>query len=198
MTLPDDPAGLDAGEDARLVARCRSDPAQFSLLYRKYLAPVYRYHLARSGSHPEAEDLTSQTFLAALERLPRYREQGCFAAWLFSIARRKSADHHRRPPAASLDSSLFDEQPRLDLAAARELCGDPFDALVAGEERRLLQTALDELDPTTRELLELRFAARLPFDQIAALLDRKPSAVKMAVYRALQRLARQLEADHAR
>jgi RNA polymerase sigma-70 factor (ECF subfamily) len=50
------------------------------------------------GSVPEAEDATAQTFLAALERFPKYRHDGYFASWLFSIARNKAMDYFRKQP----------------------------------------------------------------------------------------------------
>lgn len=181
-------AGASPIEDSQLVEACRRDPVAFTHLYHKYLRPVYRYHYARCGSPAEAEDLTSQTFLAALEALPRYREQGCFAAWLFAIARRKAIDHHRKAGAVSLEALplLADPQP------------GPAHLALAADERRRLTEALSGLDEDQRELLRLRFAAGLPFDEIAALLRRSTPAVKMALYRLLERLERQMEAEHER
>jgi RNA polymerase sigma-70 factor (ECF subfamily) len=65
-------------------------------LYSLYAQPVYRYIYSRIRSVPEAEDVTAQTFLAALEHFPMYRHDGCFASWLFSIARSKTMDYFRR------------------------------------------------------------------------------------------------------
>jgi DNA-directed RNA polymerase specialized sigma24 family protein len=59
------------------------------------------------GHAAGAEDLTAQALTEALEGLSRYRERGSFAAWLFAIAWRKAADHHRRRrPHLSLDEAL--------------------------------------------------------------------------------------------
>lgn len=176
-------------EDSLLVEQCRQNPAAFTALYRKYLGPVYRYHYARTGQAADAEDLTSQTFLAALEALPRYHDQGTFAAWLFAIARRKVADHYRETATASFDDWA-------DPAIVENAHGDPAGQVIMVEEHRRLATQLAALNEGERELLRLRFAARLPFEQIAALLGRKTSAVKMSLYRLLERLERQMEVEY--
>jgi RNA polymerase sigma-70 factor, ECF subfamily len=57
---------------------------------------VYRYCYGQTRTQTDAEDLTAQIFLAALEGIHRYRGRGEFAAWLFGIARRKCADYQRQ------------------------------------------------------------------------------------------------------
>jgi RNA polymerase sigma-70 factor (ECF subfamily) len=176
---------IDTPDDAHLVQACRHNPSAFTQLYQRYFEAVYRYHLARTGCAPEAEDLTSQTFLSALEALPRYQEDGRFAAWLFSIARRKLAEHYRRKPVLALDDL---ELPSHD--------PDPLYSLEAQEQQAWLEVQLAALREDERELLRLRFAARLPFEQIGALLGRSTQAAKMAVYRLLERLERAREAEN--
>ncbi len=163
------------------------DPAAFGTIYRRYLDPVYRYLLARVGSTADAEDLTSQVFLAALEGLPRYKHQGYFAAWLFSIARRKAADYfRRRSPEEPLD-------PETDLPSPD---GDILTHIIHQENLQSLVHLLARIPEEERELLRLRFAARLTFDEMALILNRKTSAIKMSFYRLLDRLENLLEADH--
>src|SRR5450759_5910809 len=84
-----------AKDDTVLVEAARCDPAAFTTLYRRYVTPVYRYLYKWVGSPVEAEDLTSQVFIEMLEGLVHYREQGHFAAWLFTIARRKAIAAYR-------------------------------------------------------------------------------------------------------
>jgi RNA polymerase sigma-70 factor (ECF subfamily) len=162
------------------------NPAAFGAIYRAYLDPVYRYLLVRVGNTADAEDLTSQVFLAALEGLPRYQEQGYFAAWLFSIARRKAADYFRRHPAdAPLDPENDPPAPGVDLLTH----------IIHQEDLQNLVKQIAEVPEEERELLRFRFAARLSFDEMAVVLNRKTSAVKMSLYRLLERLENQLEAD---
>jgi RNA polymerase sigma-70 factor, ECF subfamily len=176
--------------ESGLFARLRQEPAAlpeiFAALYRQYLAPVYRYLFARTGAAAEAEDLTSQVFLAALEGLPNYQHRGQFAAWLFAIARRKAADFHRARYA----------HPHLELAPAEPApAPDPLAQVIHSEELQRLTGLVGSLDEDERELLRLRFAAGLSFVEIAALLQRSPSATKMALYRLLARLESRLEVN---
>lgn len=172
-------------KDEFLVARVPRDLGAYAELYDRYLNPVYRYFFLRLGSRPEAEDLTSQVFLAALESLSSYRSGGSFRAWLFGIARRKLADHYRlRRPQVSLEQ-VGDLPARHEPALAR---------LASREQLRGLAELVAGLRDSERELLSLRFAAGLSFAEMAHLLKRKESAVKMSLYRLLERLERQLEA----
>lgn len=93
--------------DEQLARQARLDQAAFAELYRRHAARVYRYHLARTGNVHDAEDLTSQTFLAALEGLHSFRGDGSFAAWLMGIASRRRALLFRgRRPEVPLEAAL--------------------------------------------------------------------------------------------
>ena len=89
-------SGEAGAEERQLVVAARRDPAAFAPLYRRYAPPVYRYLCQQVGNPQDAEDLTATTFRKALASLGRYREQGSFAAWLFSIARHTLRDYQRR------------------------------------------------------------------------------------------------------
>jgi RNA polymerase sigma-70 factor (ECF subfamily) len=67
-------------DDALLIEHARQNPDAFGILYRRYLTPLYRYLYRRLGNPHDAEDLTAQVFMEALEGLiaRRYREGGLF------------------------------------------------------------------------------------------------------------------------
>jgi RNA polymerase sigma-70 factor (ECF subfamily) len=170
-------------EEISLVVKAQRDPSQFTAIYQRYLNPIYSYLLAQVQDVREAEDLTAQVFLQALEDLPRYRPIRPFSAWLYSIARHRAADHFRRHPETPLEDDL-------NLPANSP---DPLAEVLQNERWLHLQSALRGLTEEERELLRLRFAAGLSFAEIAELLGRKESAVKMALYRLLPRLESKME-----
>lgn len=175
--------------DATLVQEAQRRPAAFAALYTRYVGPVHRYIYSRVGSRADAEDLTAEVFAEALRALPRYRERGLFPAWLFAIARRKVAGHHRRSRPA---------QPLEDAADAPAPQPDPLAQALAHESFAELSRQLARLDEDQRELLRLRYAAGLTYREIGAVVEKREAAVKMAVRRLLGRLHAEWEGDDAR
>lgn len=89
MTIPK--TEYHAMDDARLAQQARTDPQAFAELYRRHVRSIYRYHLAHTGNVRDVEDLTSQTFMAALEGIRSFRGTGPYITWLIGIASRKRA-----------------------------------------------------------------------------------------------------------
>ena len=184
-------AAVEPEGDALLVQEAQRRPAAFAALYRRYVGPVHRYILSRTGRRADAEDLTAQVFAEALAALPAYRERGLFAAWLFSIARRVVAGHYRRNaarPVAPLEAA--EDQPS----------GEPNPLTVALHDEALAELAvrLAMLDEDERELLRLRYAAGLTYREIGEVVGKREAAVKMAVRRLVGRLHDEWEGDDAR
>jgi RNA polymerase sigma-70 factor (ECF subfamily) len=172
-----------AARDAELARRAASDPDAFSELYQRFLPGVYRYHLARTGQVQEAEDLTAQTFLTALEAIHGFRGQGSFAAWLFGIASHKLADHYRR------------RRPELPLELAETVHSPnplPEDAAVQRLEMRRVTRVLRLLTPERAEAVVLVLFGGLSMTEAAQTLGKSEAAVKMLVHRGLSELKERL------
>lgn len=172
-------------EDEALAQRAKRDPEAFAELYRRYTHRIYRFHLSRTGSEPEAQDLTAQTFLSALEGLPAYRGAGSFAGWLFGIARHKLADHYR------------ERKPHLPLVTADELPDEadlPEQTVMERLDFQRVAAALRNLSPDRADALTLRFFGGLNAAEIGRLLDKSEAAAKMLLHRGLNDLQRRLAA----
>jgi len=169
-----------------LAAEAKTNPAAFGGLYEHYVQPVYRYLYSRVGSMYEAEDLTSQTFIAAYEALPRYRERGHFAAWLFRIAQSKLMDHYRQRK----KEIGLDEAERIE--RSNEI-GDALNDIIQDDDLRKIQFIIQHLHIDEQELLRLRYVADLTFAEMAEILGKNEDAVKKSVSRLLARIRNQME-----
>ncbi|MGE5675593.1 MAG: RNA polymerase sigma factor [Mycobacterium leprae] len=163
---PDEPA---------LIAAAQKDPAAFGPLYERHVQQLYRYSLYRTGSVLEAEEVTAQTFVRALEYLPRYRWQGApFVVWLYRIADSVMAKGRRRPRWACLPPDLAGAPPGLDLEDV--------------ELRQELLTQLYRLPEIQQQVLIQRFAQGLRYEEMAEATGRTAGALRQLAYRALQTL----------
>jgi RNA polymerase sigma-70 factor (ECF subfamily) len=142
---------------------------------------VYRYHMAHTGNVKDAEDLTSQTFMAALEGIRSFRGSGSFAAWVMGIATRKRALFFRgSKPEVPLDAALHIPTPGLptDKAAAQRL------------RMENIRNALRQLSPERAEALILYYFGGLNTAETGRVLGKSQAAVKMLLSRRLARLTR--------
>ena len=173
-------------DEHQLIADVRKDPRKFGLLYKKYANPVCRYTYSRTGNQQIAEDITSQTFLSALESFSKFRQDGNFGSWLFTIARNKVNDHFRF------------SKPVAPIHEARFITGeiDSLDLSIQSDQAKIVQTLIKKLTEDEQELLRLRFIAELSYSNIARLLHKSEDAVKKSTYRLLARLQSQLEVNN--
>lgn len=171
-------------EEAEKILAAQKDPQAFGILYDHYAPPIYRYLLSRLGNIDAAQDVTSQTFLTAIDQLPQYKHRGKFTAWLFSIARSRYVDYIRNTKRTS--DPINEEYP------------DPYPGqlndLVNEERRRALFECIQNLMPQEQELLRLRYVADLSFAEMGSLVKKREDAVKKSFYRLLKKIKRMLEA----
>lgn len=166
-------------DETDLARQAISDVDAFAELYRRYMTRVYRYHMAHVGNVKDAEDLTSQTFMAALEGLRSFRGSGSFAAWILGIASKKRLMFFRgNRHDLSLDEAAHYPSPSLptDKAAAQRL------------QMESVARALRQLSPERAEAITLAYFAGLSNTEAAQILNKSEAAVKMLVSRGLQDL----------
>ena len=174
--------------DIELARRAVNDPEAFTELYHRYLPGIYRYHLARTGHVQEAEDLTAQTFLTALESIRSFRGQGNFSSWLFGIASHKLVDHYRKSRTELPLEEVEDLQSPIPL---------PEEAALQHLELARVVRVLRLISPERAEALVLCFFGGLSLAEAAQVVGKSEAAVKMLVHRGIcdlqERLAINLE-----
>ncbi|WP_344951741.1 sigma-70 family RNA polymerase sigma factor [Actinomadura miaoliensis] len=155
-------------------ARVEPDPGAALLdLYDTALPQVYGYLLSRCGRRALAEDLTAETFLAAVEAVRKVPPAELSTAWLVTVARHKLIDHWRRAAREERGLRTVDAEP--------DEPNDPWeerlDALLAHE-------VLAALGPHHRAALTLRYLDGLPVPKVAEHLDRTVHATEALLVRA--------------
>jgi len=170
-------------EDRAAVERTLTDANAFDILYRKYVADVYRYCYRRLGDREAAEDLTSHIFMQAYAALPTLGTKP-FRPWLFSIARNALIDRYRRRelPTTSLDMAAeqHDTNPSPE---AHALDREGVDAIHA---------LFGQLSERDRQVVELRLAG-LTGAEIAQAMQCSHAVVRTAQHRAFVKIRALLE-----
>ena len=177
-------AGFAPASPATLDAALRGEEWAWSLLYRD-LAPCVRgYFRAHRARCPD--DLTGDVFLEVASRIGRFTGgPGAFRAWVFTIAHSRLVDEARRASHRGSETVLSAEVP-----AGDDVEGEVMDRLRSEE----LLGAVDSLPPDRREVVLLRVFGQLSVAEVAEVLHKSQTAVKVLQHRAVRSLQANLGA----
>jgi RNA polymerase sigma-70 factor (ECF subfamily) len=184
--------------DAEWLARARAgDSAAFRAIYERHASRLLRFAIwpvVRDAAI--AEELLGDTFVRAVQALPRYEMVGAsMYPWLVRIARNLAIDHARRSRRQSawpegLEQLLPDEDPDLD--AERAIGGRELDALL----RTRIDEILEQLRPRYREVIEARLVHQLPRAEVAARLGVSIATLDVVLFRACAAFRREWTARY--
>ncbi len=158
-------------------------PGPFEQVYAKHVVGIYRFVYARVGNRPDAEDLTAQVFIRAVEQLDTSRDPRQIAAWLYRVAQNAIADHWRafyRLPIVGIDHVAVGWEPVED---------SPIPVVPNDHANARVRETLSRLPVRYRRVLELRFLERLSVAETAAAMGITNGNAKVLQYRALRRAA---------
>jgi RNA polymerase sigma-70 factor (ECF subfamily) len=142
-------------------------------LYDRALPQVYGYLLPRCGSASIAEEVTAETFMAAVTAAKRGTVADLTIAWLVGVARHKLVDHWRRMEREERSLSA--------VHGGRDDVDDPWDAHLDAD---VAHAALSRLPSPQRAALTLRYLDGLPVADVANLLGRSVHATETLLVRA--------------
>ncbi len=174
-------------EEDELVRLAQSgDQEAFRKLVDVYAALTERVARVLLANRADAEDAVQDAWLDAWRGLPRFETGRPLRPWLLVIVgnRCRMVGRKLKTPSVPYDDAMLDGSP-----ASSQV--DSF-SILGGASYNDLQTAVDGLDESHRQLLALRFFADLQLDEIAELLDVPVGTVKSRLHRTLQLLRRRL------
>lgn len=155
----------------------------FGTFYQDYAGKIYAFLYCRVQHKQLAEDLTSQTFIKALEKFDQFDEgKGTFSAWIYQVARNTLTDHYRSHRSHS------------DIDTAEELRSDEDIAATVKDRESFgkVRDALQFLKPEQREVVLLRLWDGLSYQEIASVLGKSEAALKMTYVRSFKVLEQHL------
>ena len=156
----------------------------FEEIYRRYFGDVYRYLLRLSGSETAAEDITSETFLRAMQALPRFRGDCDVRVWLCRIARNTYFSTRRDPDNQPM------EEPGEERAGSAP---SPEEETLRREEGRRLRQLLHGLEEPYREVFLWRHYGDLSFREIGQLFGKSENWACVTYHRARGKLRKEWE-----
>jgi RNA polymerase sigma-70 factor, ECF subfamily len=173
---------------AVLGAATRGDEEAFGTLWRDLQPRLLRYFTVAAPA--AAEDLASETWLAVVRGIDRFRgNEPAFRAWVFTIARHEVLDWRRG--AARRPTEDVPVTGLAHLAAP----DDPAATAMQGFSTRAALAVVATLPADQAEAVVLRVVAGLDVDRVAAIMNKRPGTVRVLTHRGLRRLAERLGAD---
>ncbi len=167
-------------QELLLIAECQAGHMDsFVLLYDAYVEKIYNFLFFRTMHRELAEDLTSQTFIKALEKIHTFDgSRGTFQSWIYQIARNLLIDEYRkRKPVENIDEHE-NLQSNTDLEAETQ----------AQLDKETLQKILAELPDESQELVTMRLWDELSYVEIAAITGKTEGSLKMQFSRIINKL----------
>lgn len=171
--------------DGELVVRALAGREDgFEELVRRYQRPIVSYVYRMVGDYDMALDLTQEVFIRIYGSLERYRPEYKFSTWIYRIAHNAAIDHLRRAGGNRLED--------LELEAD----GDTYEKPLASgaltpeqesersERRAEIESVVQQLPPSYRELIVLRHAHDMSYDEIAEVTELPLGTVKNRIFRA--------------
>ena len=170
-------ARTTAGEGVNELQAALADDRAFESWHRRTLPRVYSYLLSRcAGDVTLAEELTQQTFIAAIDRRSRFDGRSDAITWLCGIARHKLADHFR--------SIAREERRQMQIEVRQIELDSDVRHQIGLEDRTLIAETLRSLPASQRAVLVFVVLDDLPVAEAARLLGKSRGATESLLFRA--------------
>lgn len=166
--------------ETQIIKECQAGNLEsFVSLYDQYAEKIYRFHYFRTNQRELAEDLTSQTFFKAMDKIKLFKERsGTFQSWLYQIARNLLIDEYRRrKPSEPIDLAF-------DIANVENVEADTDRSLTTSR----LHSLLAELPTDSQELIKMRLWDELSYAEIAVITGKSEGSLKMKFSRIITKL----------
>ncbi len=182
------------GSDAAPLAQALAgDRDAFCVLVERHSSSLFRLAYRMTGNEHDAEEVVQETFLKAFRRLDKFEARANFGTWLYRIGVNCSLDllRKRRPEEERhAVAEAEDDDPVKEIATADPA---PDRLALSGEIGRQVEGAMMKLSPMERAAFVMRHHEGMSISEIGRALGMGTNATKNSVFRAVQKLRRELE-----
>ena len=181
---------MDSKTEPEIIARVLSGDRQaYALLVEAYNGPIFNLAYRMTGSREDADDLTQETFIRAYQNLHRFDRDKKFFTWLYTIGINLIRNHLKKNVRdisylAAADSALEHHTQEHTREVGETLSDDRMIRL---------EQVIRKLPVDLREAIILKFVQDLTFEEVAAVTGDSVSAVKMRIYRGLDKIKQMME-----
>ncbi|MFT7184295.1 MAG: RNA polymerase sigma-70 factor (ECF subfamily) [Oceanicoccus sp.] len=180
---------VDLETERKLIEAAQADPHEFVALYDLHFDAVYRFLVSRSSNTQLAEDLTSDTFMIAMDKIKKFKWSGKpYRSWLYRVAINELNQYYRK----------HKKERELAIKQWKEE-GDQFEAADTNLKKKedqeealgsvqALNLSFGHLKAKEQDILSLRFFEDLSYEEISQTLNISVSNVGVRLNRALKRL----------
>lgn len=188
-------------DEAQILARIRAgDGEAFGQLVHRHQQMVFAVALRMVGDFHDAEDVAQDVFVRASRAIGAFRQEAKLSTWLVAITmnlcrnRRRWWSRHRRVIAASLDEPAGpNAEPLGDTVS--DPSPSPAQSAQASERQRVVQGALQQLEPGAREMVVLRDLHGYTYEEIARMVRCPVGTVKSRLSRARMQMRALLHSE---
>ena len=169
------------------------DKKAFEQLYAAYRDRIWFFVNKNTGSDALSEDIVSETFLTAMQKIGELRQAESFGSWLYTIAynecRRQMSIEGK---SVQLDSD-DEKQQLIENALLNEPMLLPEDHAVNAETKKRLEEIIDSLSPDQRSAVILYYYNELTVPEVARALGTNENNTRQKLFKARRRIKKQIE-----
>ncbi|MCF7668408.1 MAG: RNA polymerase sigma factor [Verrucomicrobia bacterium] len=191
---------MTSTEEKELIAAClEGDTTAWDNLFDEHYTPTARFvfQLGADLNPSDVEEICQETFITIVKKLKDFRFKSSLRTWILRVSANKAHDYRNKQLAAKRGGGTYSVPLEQDNApfnspidTLRNPGLQPDEELINSEQMTLLQQCIDQLKQPCKELIELRYFADMPYDEIAREFNLNPKTISSRLSRCLDKLER--------
>lgn len=183
---------MNIPEEKDLISRAKKDPQAFGEIFDMYHDNIFGYVMRRVGNIQITQDVVSETFFKALDRLWQFNWRGIsISSWLFRIANNEINQHFRKKDNKAYSLDEFMEENGFDIESDVNILEEVIEQekeLMRAEEWRKARVEIENLPKKYQEVITLRYFEDKKIKEIAEILNKKEGTIKSLLSRGISKL----------